>query len=61
MPQRLLFSDMISDGQPVDRLLFLIYPPESVATHIAQFTQDQRKDRGLRGKPLEVEHLHITL
>ena len=44
-----------------DRLLFLIYPDEATAAHIAELALKLRARHGLRGRPHAQDRFHITL
>src|SRR5580700_2676634 len=61
MPEQ--FSLMGTDPPPklTDRLFFGIYPDAAVAAQIAQLAQRLRGEHGLKGKPLQIKHFHVTL
>jgi RNA 2',3'-cyclic 3'-phosphodiesterase len=44
-----------------DRLFLAIVPPAEVAERIARLTRHLKIGHELRGKPLQPEHLHVTL
>ncbi len=47
--------------QATDRLFFAVRPDEETAAQIVERAQCWRAAHGLTGKPLEAEHLHVTL
>jgi len=49
-------------AQPqTDRLFFAVYPDAQAAQRIAGLAQSVRAAHGLRGNPLRVDRLHVTL
>lgn len=46
---------------PTDRLFFAVFPDAEAAGRIAALAQGLRDAHGLRGKPLGVQRLHVTL
>lgn len=46
---------------PTDRLFFAVFPDAEAAGRIAALAQGLREAHGLRGKPLGVQRLHVTL
>ncbi|MFI5000654.1 MAG: 2'-5' RNA ligase family protein [Reyranellales bacterium] len=48
-------------SQPTDRLFLAVLPDPETASRIADVAQRLRVGHGLTGKPLEPEHLHVTL
>ena len=47
--------------KPTDRLFFAIFPDEAAAARIARLALSLRSEHGLKGKPLEMGRLHVTL
>lgn len=48
-------------GRPTDRLFFALFPDAAAAARIAGFGDRLRRERGLRGRVLAEERLHVTL
>ena len=46
---------------PTDRLFFAIYPNADAAARIARLARSLRDEHRLRGKPLAIKRLHVTL
>lgn len=46
---------------PTDRLFFALLPDDYAATQADRFRQRLAAERGLSGKQIRVEHLHVTL
>jgi 2'-5' RNA ligase len=59
MPMQMSFLDTAPD--PKHRYFFGIYVEPAVAERIAAMTRDLRHQHALRGEPLLVERLHVTL
>ena len=46
---------------PTDRLFLALFPDTDTAARISAFAAEQCKSRGLHGKPLRSDRLHVTL
>ena len=58
---QLSFDDFAGPLALTDRYFFALYPPLDVASGVGQIALEQRKGRGLQGKPLLTDRFHVTL
>lgn len=61
MVEQLSLGGFESAAVPTDRLFFAIRPDADAAARIAELGHALRDSHGLKGAPLELERLHITL
>jgi 2'-5' RNA ligase len=47
--------------QPADGLFFAIFPDEVAAVNISRLIKSQRRVHGLKGRPILMERLHVSL
>lgn len=55
------FSLFGEEPPPRDRLFFGVYPDPATAERIAGQARASRSAHGLRGQPLDIDRLHVTL
>jgi 2'-5' RNA ligase len=46
--------------QPADGLFFAVLPDKVAAADISRLAQQQSRTRGLKGKPILAERLHVS-
>jgi 2'-5' RNA ligase len=61
MSEQLSLAGFDPPAPPADRLFFALLPDAESARRIAVLTQQLRSEHALKGKPLPVERLHVTL
>ncbi|MFO1339508.1 MAG: 2'-5' RNA ligase family protein [Burkholderiaceae bacterium] len=61
MAEQLFFDGIDAPAPPTDRLFFALLPDEYAATQADRFRQRLAAERGLAGKQVRTEHLHVTL
>jgi 2'-5' RNA ligase len=61
MPEQLSFAGLTGAGKQTDRLFYAIFPDADAAARIEQIASRLRAEKGLRGKPLQTDRLHMTI
>lgn len=49
------------DAAPSDRLFFALFPDAAAVARVAELILSLRRQHGLRGRALPMDHLHVTL